>query len=109
MDGPMAPGMLSSLCDMLKPPDEDSDSDEDKVATVFLHLSPLYNTVMTRAYSKPFTCVKINSQIMLETSCTCDQDCVKCMCCTHCKSHMQTLWSITSLHHRFDPQHQHMR
>lgn len=27
----MAPGMLSSLCDMLKPPEEDSDSDEDKV------------------------------------------------------------------------------
>jgi len=31
MEGPMAPGMLSTLCDMLKPPDEDSDSDEDQV------------------------------------------------------------------------------
>jgi hypothetical protein len=31
MEGAMAPGMLSTLCDMLKPPEEDSDSDEDKV------------------------------------------------------------------------------
>lgn len=38
MEGAMAPGMLSSLCDMLKPP-EDSDSDDDKVRSHYIILS----------------------------------------------------------------------
>jgi len=33
MDG-LAPGMLSNLVDMMRPKDEDSDSDEDKVSAV---------------------------------------------------------------------------
>lgn len=40
MDGAMAPGMLSSLCDMLKPPEEDSDSDDDKPVSSIAQLTP---------------------------------------------------------------------
>ncbi|KAH3695144.1 hypothetical protein DPMN_082600 [Dreissena polymorpha] len=40
MDGMMAPSMLSSLCDMMRPPDEESDSDEDKPVSSIAQLTP---------------------------------------------------------------------
>ncbi|WAQ98438.1 DAAF6-like protein [Mya arenaria] len=40
MDGGLAPGMLSDLCDMLKPADEDSDSDEEKPQSSIAQLNP---------------------------------------------------------------------